>query len=141
MSPRKDYARRPPAAVSRNKILAKRVAWQFVSLVGNLLLLLFKIVALLLALSGRGFKFFGKIIGIKIIGLPLYRLFKKGEGLLAAGRAYLEREWGENFRRNFIIYGGLALLSSFVVAASLKAQGLRPEDIGRQSELYELLGQ
>ena len=78
-------------------------------------------------------------IFIRAFGLPIYHIFKAFS--LKAKRAdlYIKDQFGKNFSRNVIIYGGLTVLLFFVTASNIKARELRPEEVGQNSLLYEIL--
>lgn len=126
------------SANSRNKILAKRTALQLLALTGNLLVLLLKIMAGIFILLKTAVVFFIRLL-IRFGGLPLYSALKKISSKVKVYYVYWQKQFGENFSRNVVLYGGLTLLSVFAAAQNLKARELRPEDIGRNSSLFVLL--
>src|SRR3989338_1661325 len=123
---------------SRNKILAKRTGLQLLALFGSLLVLLLKIIAGIFILLKTALVFFIRL-AIRFGGLPLYSALKKISSKIKTYYAYWQKQFGENFSRNVVLYGGLTLLSTFAAVSNLKARELRPEDIGRASSLYVLL--
>ena len=123
---------------SRNKILAKRTGLQLLALFGNLLVLLLKIIAGIFILLKTALVFFIRL-AIRFGGLPLFSALKKISSKIKTYYAYWQKQFGENFSRNVVLYGGLTLLSTFAAVSNLKARELRPEDIGRASSLYVLL--
>lgn len=135
---RQRLSRERGSANSRNKILAKRTALQLLALTGNLLVLLLKIAAGIFILLKTAVVFIIKII-IRFGGLPLYSLAKKLSSKLQIFHGYWQKQFGENFSRNIVLYGGLAVLSVFAATQNIKARELRPEDIGRNSSLFVLL--
>lgn len=135
---RQRFSRGSGSANSRNKILAKRTALQLLALTGNLLVLLLKITAGVFILLKTAAVFIIRL-GIKFGGLPLYSAVKKIASKLQIFHAYWQKQFGENFSRNIVLYGGLAFLAVFATAQNIKARELRPEDIGRNSSLFVLL--
>jgi len=123
---------------SRNALLAKKNAVLLLTLVSSAVVLVLKII------GGAAWvlKFFVtrtiKIL-VRFFGLPLYRIFKFGEAKLAKAVSYTREEFGENFSRNVVLYGGLIVLSMFATVSNLKARELRPEEVGRNSGMYALL--
>ncbi|MBI1961218.1 MAG: M23 family metallopeptidase [Candidatus Sungbacteria bacterium] len=123
---------------SRNVLLAKKNAVLLLTLFSSLLLLALKILGAVL----WGVKFVVTSvlkIAVRAFGLPLYRGFKSIEAKLGKLHGYGKEQFGENFSRNVVLYGGLVLLSMFVATSNLKARELRPEEVGRNSGMYELL--
>jgi len=135
---RQRFSRGNGNANSRNKILAKRTALQLLALTGNLLVLLLKIAAGIFILLKTAVVFLIRM-GIRFGGLPLYSAVKKITSQLQLFQAYWQKQFGENFSRNIVLYGGLAFFSIFATAQNIKARELRPEDIGRNSSLFVLL--
>lgn len=135
---RQRFIKPRPGHYSQNRILAKKTALQLLAIAGSLFLLLLKIIGGFLLLAGLGTRFFFRAL-TKLALLPAYRLAKMIAVKLAAYKAYWQNQFGENFARNVVIYGGLSWLALFATATNLKARELRPEEIGRQSGLYTLL--
>lgn len=125
-------------APSRNVLLAKKNAVLLLGLLSGLVVLALKVaggiiwIATFIAIKALR-------VVIRVLGLPLYRVFKFAEAKLAKIISYARGEFGENFSRNVVLYGGLAALSLFVAVANLKARELRPEEVGRNSGMYALL--
>ncbi|PIR55874.1 MAG: hypothetical protein COU73_03850 [Parcubacteria group bacterium CG10_big_fil_rev_8_21_14_0_10_46_32] len=123
---------------SRNVLLAKKNAVLLLTLVSGIVLFALKTVGAVL----WGVKFIAnhvfKVV-VWIFGLPLYRGFKTVEAKFGKLQEYGQGQFGENFSRNVLFYGGLVVLSMFVATANLKARELRPEEVGRNSGMYTLL--
>lgn len=127
-----------PFKKTRNIILAKKNAIILLTLLSSILLFVFKIINLVFGII----KFFLVIIIktlVRIFGLPLYTQIKSIELKYEKLKNYAKNQLGENFSRNTIIYGSLIFISFFVAANNIKARELRPEEVGRNSGLYEML--
>ena len=123
---------------SPNQILAKKTLIQALSLIGSLFLIIIKIITMLFWLIRKALHYTFVLV-LKILGLPFYRASKKIELKITKYKYYLKEQFGKNFSRNIIIYGGLLLLSIFTSATNIKAREIRPEEIGSDSAIYELL--
>ena len=125
-------------APSRNVLLAKKNAVLLLTLVSGLMVLALKIIGggvwVLKFLATRIVR-----VLVRFAGLPVYRGFKFAEAKLGKAVGYARDEFGENFSRSVVLYGGLVLLSMFAAVANLKARELRPEEVGRHSGMYALL--
>ena len=123
---------------SRNLILAKKNAVILLTLLSSVLLIALKIISSMLWLAKFFITWIIRIF-IRAFGLPIYHIFKAFS--LKAKRAdlYIKGQFGKNFSRNVIIYGGLTVLLFFVTASNIKARELRPEEVGQNSLLYEIL--
>ena len=123
---------------SRNLILAKKNAVILLTLLSSVLLIALKIISSMLWLAKFFITWIIRIF-IRAFGLPIYHIFKAFS--LKAKRAdlYIKDQFGKNFSRNVIIYGGLTVLLFFVTASNIKARELRPEEVGQNSLLYEIL--
>ncbi|MBI2050562.1 MAG: M23 family metallopeptidase [Parcubacteria group bacterium] len=123
---------------SRNALLAKKNAVLLLGLASSLVVLALKIIGgavwVLKFLATKTFR-----ILVRFFGLPVYRAFKSAEAKFAHSVGYARGEFGENFSRNVVLYGGLIVLSLFAAVSNLKARELRPEEVGRNSGMYELL--
>lgn len=125
-------------APKQTVLLAKKNAVLLLTLVSSIVVLLLKICGGLLWAA----KFGGNVlmrIGVRLLGLPAYRGFKSLEAKFEKTITYSRDQFGENFSRNTVLYGGLILLSMFVATSNLKARELRPEEVGRNSGIYKLL--
>lgn len=76
---------------------------------------------------------------VRIFGLPIYHRLKALALKAKRANIYIRDQFKENFSRNVIIYGGLTVLLFFVTATNIKAREIRPEEIGKNSGLYEIL--
>jgi LysM repeat protein len=123
---------------SHNRELAKKNAILLLTLVSNIIVLLLKLVAAILWLLKFTLGTVVRLI-IRYIILPFYRIQKHVLLKLKRLSTYTHEQFGNNFSRNIIIYGGLIILSMFVATSNIKARELRPEEIGRNSSLYTLL--
>lgn len=78
-------------------------------------------------------------VGIRFFALPMYQLFKNMQLKTQKFGQFTRAQFGENFSRNMIVYGGLIVLSVFTATTNLKARELRPEDVGTNTLLFALL--
>jgi len=123
---------------SRNVMLAKKNGIILLTLLSSLLLFILKIIGGLLWIIKFFITWLIKI-NVRLFGLPVYKRAKSVSLKINRAGNYAREQFGENFSRNIIIYGGLVLVSFFVTASNIKARELRPEEVGRNSGLYELL--
>ncbi len=132
----KNYSPNPKN--TSNTTLAKKNAVQLLVLLSSFFVLVFKII-------GGVFWLIKLIIyntirlGVRFLGLPVYKKIKHASLKINRYHEYWKNQFGENFSRNVIIYGGLILFSLFATASNLKARELRPEEVGQNSSLYTLL--
>jgi len=78
-------------------------------------------------------------ISVRFFALPVYAKFKSAKMKAEKLRAYAEEQFGKNLSRNTVLYGSLFLMSIFTATSNIKARELRPEEVGRNTVLYELL--
>ena len=123
---------------SRNIILAKKNGILLLSLLSSIIVIILKIIGAALWVIKILLTYAIKIF-VRIFGLPIYHIFKALSLKAKRAKTYVRDQFGENFSRNVIIYGGLTGLLFFVTATNIKARELRPEDVGTNSGLYALL--
>ena len=123
---------------SRNVILAKKNAVILLTLLSSILLIILKIISACLWIIKFIATWLIKI-NVRIFGLPIYTAIKTIALKISRAFAYAKEQFGENFSRNMILYGGLVLVSFFTAATNIKAREIRPEDVGKNSSLYDIL--
>jgi len=124
---------------NKNVILAKKTGIQILTLVGGLFSLVFKIIALILIASRWVIKHIYLTI-VKYMVLPMYRGSTSIKLKSRHNYQFVQRQFGTNFSRNTILYGSIMALLLFGTASNIKARELRPEEVGRSSSLYVVLG-
>jgi LysM repeat protein len=138
MSPKYNTAQTRANKPSRNAVLAKKNAILLLTLVSSLLLLVIKLIGAILWVVKFVATWIIKI-GVRLFGLPLYQRLKTIQTKTTNANLYIREQFGNNFGRSVIIYGGLITLSLFVTTSNIKAREIRPEEVGRNSSLYTLL--
>ncbi|MBI4122406.1 MAG: peptidoglycan DD-metalloendopeptidase family protein [Parcubacteria group bacterium] len=123
---------------SNNVVLAKKTAIQLLSVASSVVGLILKIVAAIFLLV-RWIVTGLFRVGIRMLGLPLYRLTKSAMLKMRRVHQWAQEELGTTLPRNIVLYGGLSALLLFATATNIKARELRPEEVGRSSALYALL--
>jgi LysM repeat protein len=128
----------PNRKQGNNVTLAKKNAIQLIVLISSFFVLLIKIITGILWVFKFILSYIAKF-GIRYFLLPIYKRLKTIKLKIQIYYKYWQNQFGENFSRNMIIYGGLVLLSLFATAGNLKAREIRPEEVGKNSSLYTLL--
>ena len=128
----------PNRKESSNLMLAKKNGIQLISIISSFFILIFKMIAGILWIIKLILSNIARF-GIRYLLLPIYKRVKSIKLKIHGFHKYWQNQFGENFSRNIIIYGGLTLLSLFATAGNLKAREIRPEEIGKNSGLYSLL--
>ncbi len=125
---------------SRNRMLAQKNAVQLLGLLSSIVVLVLKIIGgVLLVIKYVGSKVLR--FSIRYLALPIYSKANWVSHKTKRAQDYFRNEFGDNFSRNVMLYGGLTVLTLFAGVSNLKAREVRPEEVGRHSSLYTLLAQ